>query len=226
MLRGFLNSRRVSDCDYAIFQNELHHGPDLLSAMSKESVSIVFNPAPCSPSTMEIFDFSLVHALIINQVEGNALCNILTGKKTESGAWTALYEDDLKQIFKPFSRLVVCILTLGKRGACILVRHSTGIQVHYVGAPPIYVVDTTGAGDTLVGYWVAQLIKSGISLCKYGISNPISETEIQKIIHGLEIAVTAATMACAVAGAIPSIPDSSDVTARCQFLESTHPSEW
>jgi ribokinase len=86
----------------------------------------------------------------------------------------------------PDTRLV---LTLGARGA--LLQHA-GRQIRQA-AVPVKVVDTTGAGDTFVGYFLAGLMQ--------GMADSAA----------LRRACRAAALAVTVAGATPGIPTASAV---------------
>ena len=98
------------------------------------------------------------------------------------------YEESLKKIKNKYPNLKV-MLTLGSKG-CIY--SDSKLELSQT-AYKVKAVDTTAAGDTFTGYFVA------------GIS---AETDMKKI---LETASIAAGIAVTRNGAAPSIPDKNEV---------------
>ena len=88
------------------------------------------------------------------------------------------------------------VMTLGSAGALL---HSGG-KTFRQDAISVDVVDTTGAGDTFVGFFLAAKIA--------GLDDPAS----------LYRACAAAALSVKIAGAAPSIPSMRDVDAFCASL--------
>lgn len=156
--------------DFVLTQNETNEVPYLLRAAHEKGLRVALNP---SPMTEEILSWPLecVSLFLVNETEGEAI----TGKNTQ--------EDILAAMEERFPNAET-ILTLGKKGAVRSVKGQRIFQKSY----PVKAVDTTAAGDTFTGFYLAGLIRG--------------ETP--------ETALNKASMASAIAvsrpGAAPSIP--------------------
>jgi ribokinase len=139
--------------EYLLVQNEINAVGKIIQKAKEKGLFIVFNPAPMN-ETVKDYPLGLVDIFIINEVEGEALTQ-QHDPETIVGHMQKLY---------PQSRTV---LTLGTKG--VIYKDSENI----ISLPALEVeaVDTTGAGDTFIGYFVAELIKgSQIEQClKMGI---------------------------------------------------------
>ena len=89
------------------------------------------------------------------------------------------------------------LLKLGGRGAGVLTEASAW---HFCPAPPVSVVDTTGAGDTLNAAFAAALLAG------------------KTVPRALRFAVAAASLSVTRAGGLPSCPSLAEVTAFEQTL--------
>jgi len=156
--------------DFVLTQNETNEVPYLLRSAHAKGLRVALNP---SPMTEEILSWPLecVSLFLVNETEGEAI----TGKNTQ--------EDILSAMQERFPNAET-ILTLGKKGAVRSVKGQRIFQKSY----PVKAVDTTAAGDTFTGFYLAGLIRG--------------ETP--------ETALNKASMASAIAvsrpGAAPSIP--------------------
>ncbi|MCJ7765665.1 MAG: ribokinase [Thiovulaceae bacterium] len=132
--------------DYLLLQNETNAVEKVLR--KGKGVTVVFNPAPMSEAVNR-YPLELVDIFIINAVEGEAL----TGQNDPGMILNAM------QKRYPKSRIV---LTLGKEG----VRYAHNKQHIKVAALKVETIDTTGAGDTFIGYFLAGLMQgSDIEQC-------------------------------------------------------------
>jgi ribokinase len=106
---------------------------------AERGLRIVFNPAPMEAA---VLDYPLAHVsiFIVNEVEGQAL----------SGAATP--EAMLAEIRRRYPAAAV-VLTLGASG----VIYADADQQIQVPAEAVQAVDTTAAGDTFTGYFLAAL---------------------------------------------------------------------
>jgi ribokinase len=98
---------------------------------------VCFNPAPFDASVAD-YPLGLVDILVVNQTEGQGL----SGKKSADNV--------LKALAAKLPKTQV-ILTLGARGAVSL---HEGKKVAASGVK-VKAVDTTAAGDTFIGYYLA-----------------------------------------------------------------------
>ncbi len=129
--------------DWLVLQNEVSCLPQILSAGKKKGMVTVLNPSPISPVLDEL-DFSEVDYLLLNETEGQTI----TGK-TEPADITA-------ELLRKYPAMHV-VLTLGGDGAV----YAAGEEFIRVPVFPVKAVDTTGAGDTFTGYFVAA-VSSGM----------------------------------------------------------------
>ena len=127
--------------DCLLLQNEISSISEIIEQAKKQGLTIFLNPAPMDK---KVFGYPLekVDYFIINEIEGIEL----SGAAEPSGI--------LEAMLKRFPRSVT-ILTLGENGA-IYAEHQIRISVP---AEKVKAVDTTAAGDTFIGFFIAQKIK-------------------------------------------------------------------
>lgn len=131
----------VTPGDYLLIQNETSCLPELIEFAARKQQRIIFNAAPISEDVLH-YPLNLIELLVVNEVEGRKI----SGERDPQAILNAL----LHQF--PESRV---ILTLGDKGA--IYKDST--QQTSQHAYPVKAVDTTGAGDTFTGYFVAGYIQ-------------------------------------------------------------------
>jgi len=163
----------ASSNDWVLVQNECNGLPEVFALAEARGIPVVFNPAPMT-RFVETLPLNATHCLVLNEVEAAAVVGLPPGTEVDAVV-VALRER--------FPDTLVA-LTLGAAGVKLL---HLG-EVVPITSPNVNAVDTTGAGDTFVGYFMAGLVSGATP-------------------------VDAATMACAaaalsvtVAGATPSIP--------------------
>ncbi|MFK7958215.1 MAG: ribokinase [Lysobacterales bacterium] len=161
---------------YLLLQNECNLLAEAIELARGRGLPVILNPAPMSDCA-KAAPLEHVDTLVLNETEA---C-MLSGQSNPDAAL-----DRLQKKY-PGVRLV---LTLGRRGA-VLWHCDERISVD---APEVAVLDTTAAGDTFVGYFVAGLAA--------GMSN--AET--------LARAVFAGALAVTRSGAVASIPANEAVT--------------
>lgn len=156
--------------DLLLLQNETNLLNEILTRAKEKNISVALNPSPFDDSLKDL-PLEAVRWFLINEIEGKAL----TGKESpeEIGA-------SLRQAYPSCA----VVLTLGSRGV-YYEDEKTALRVPSV---PVQAVDTTAAGDTFTGYFLA-------SLCA-GLS---SEQALRRACLAASIAVTRP-------GAAPSIP--------------------
>lgn len=167
--------------DILLLQNEISNIDYLIKQAHQKGMYIIFNPSPCSGSVFSL-DYSMVACLILNEVEAQSI------SKCENP------EDALLYFASQYPQLSV-MLTLGSNG-CV---YQSQNQRIYQPCFPVEAVDTTAAGDTFTGYFVAGIAKR----------TPYPEL--------LELASCASAIAVSRKGAAPSIPYREEVT---EFLKA------
>lgn len=161
--------------DYLILQNEINHLDYIVDKAYEKGMIIVLNPSPFDEKIM-VCDLTKITYFFINEVEGE----MITGKKEPD----QIIECMLK--LYPNAQIV---LTLGKAGSRFANKNESYTQDIY----PAKVVDTTGAGDTYSGYFLASILEG-------------------KSIHqAMDIASYAASITVSRSGAAISIPTKEEL---------------
>lgn len=128
--------------DLVLLQNEISCISYITQKCAEKGIKVAFNPSPMNKELLDSFPFHLVSYLLINEVEGHEL----TGKNTPREILAALAEKYPN---------VTVILTLGSRGVVFY----DADHIYYHGTYDVPVVDTTAAGDTFTGFFLACLAK-------------------------------------------------------------------
>jgi len=160
--------------DWILAQNECSALPELLARAHRPEVRLAFNPAPMSDAVVEL-PLAGCDLLFVNRGEAAWLAGIAESASAErllSALHTRLPD-------------TATVLTLGSEGAW----YQHGERRHHQPAPVVDAVDTTGAGDTFIGYFLARL--------QAGDAVP----------RCLEVASAAAALSVLRPGAAGSIPD-------------------
>lgn len=129
--------------DFLLVQNETNLIPEILELAAARGLEIAFNAAPMTEAVKD-YPLDLVRWFIVNETEAAAL----TGCQDPEAAAQAICG------CHPNLELV---LTLGADG----VLYRKGDFTLYIPARRVETVDTTGAGDTFIGYLLAALADNG-----------------------------------------------------------------
>lgn len=125
--------------DFLLVQNEISELAYLVKAAAQIGMQIVFNPSPLNEQAKQV-DLSNVQYLVVNETEA---CG-MTGSEDPAALQTYIREQ------APHMKI---LLTLGKQGSIYFDRTQTIRQSAY----QVRSVDTTAAGDTYLGYFIAGL---------------------------------------------------------------------
>lgn len=161
--------------DVLLLQNEINNGAYIIQKAHETGMTVVLNPSPFNREIMKL-PLNLVDFFVVNEIEGAGI------------AGTEDPEEILGFIFSRYPSARI-LLTLGMLGSV----YYDGNRVYRQAAFPVEAVDTTGAGDTFLGYFV------------YGIVNGLDPQEI------LRIASRASAIAVTRKGAAGSIPNLEEV---------------
>ncbi len=164
--------------DILVLQNEISSLHYLMEKAAARSMTIVLNPSPMTDSILKL-PLDRVSYFVLNEVEAKDLC----GEAAEDAAYPA----KLLALY-PNSRIV---LTLGSRG-CIYRDQNQEVRFP---ACRVKAVDTTAAGDTFTGFFVAAVADGA----------PIRDA--------LSLATRAAAISVSRTGASASIPRKEEVLA-------------
>ena len=161
--------------DLLLLQNEVNLLDYVIDQAYARGMKIVLNPSPFD-AHLDACDLNKVWLFLLNEVEGEQM----TGSQDPDRILSVLHEK------YPDARIV---LTLGVRGAW----YYDGQEKVFQDVFPVTAVDTTAAGDTFTGFFVAGLIDG--------------ETPAQ----ALRMAAKASSIAVTRPGAAPSVPTKEEV---------------
>lgn len=166
---------QVDNGDWVLTQNETSKIDQVLIKAKEKGLQVAFNPAPMTASVQQL-PLDCVDLLIVNEVEAAQL-----SQQTQLDAMQAYFREHM-----PTTEVII---TLGKAGVCMLQAHRC-IQVP---AFTVSAVDTTAAGDTFIGYFLACYSQGGDAH------------------RALQQGCAAAALAVTRAGAAQSIPSAQQV---------------
>ncbi len=161
--------------DYLVLQNEINLLDYIIDSAYARGMKIILNPSPMD-ERLKSCDLCKVYLFMLNEIEGEQL----TGSSDPDEILEKLHE------LYPEAKIV---LTLGSRGAC----YYDGSEKAFQDIFKVTAVDTTAAGDTFTGFFVAGMLAE----------KPVSEC--------LRQAALASSIAVSRAGAAPSIPSMEEV---------------
>ncbi|RIA81529.1 Ribokinase-like protein [Glomus cerebriforme] len=190
--------------DLVIMQNEIGQiGGEILKLCKEKGLTTVFNPAPISEDIINVFSFNLVDYLIVNKLEADQLYKQIS----ESDKKDISVQDLLTSISNEFKQLIGIIITLGSEG--LYAWYKPEQKMFYLPAFKTEVLDTTGAGDTFIGYFVSGIVRN-LKHERRVDSNVILPTS-ETFLNALKEATVAASLAVGQLGAMESIPSFIDV---------------
>lgn len=169
--------------DVLLLQNEVSEVGFAMELAKSKGLKIVLNPSPINAQLLA-FPLHLVDLFILNEVEGQQLAACAESEPLKI----------IEALKKRFPETAF-VLTLGELGAYYFCKERCFYQEIY----PVQAVDTTAAGDTFCGYYLASIAAEA------------------SIPEALRRASAASALAVSRKGALPSIPSREDVAA---FLSS------
>lgn len=159
-------------------QNETSQVPEVIEQAAARGLPVAFNPAPITSAVLD-YPLDRVSILIVNESEGQDL----TGSERPTEITAALRSR------LPDAEVVV---TLGPAG---VIHDGKDGQIH-MPACPVDVVDTTAAGDTFIGFFLAARLGG------------------QNLADSLTIACRAAAITVSRPGAMDSIPTRGELSGK------------
>jgi len=158
---------------WVLMQNECNAAERMLRLAAARGLFIAFNPAPLSADVTDL-PLELCQILFVNRGEAAAL--VAKDENADADTLLAALAARLPD--------VEIVLTLGGEGVCHQYRGARArLPAHSVDA-----IDTTAAGDTFIGYFMAARQRN------------------EDIGQALRLATTASALCVQQAGAEPSIP--------------------
>lgn len=169
--------------DLLLVQNETSNVPAAMRLAKEKGMQVAFNASPVTDAMLR-YPLELVDYFLINEVEGKAI----------SGSDSDDFEEILALLTQRFPDAAI-VLTLGGEGVLYRDRNITCRQSAFT----VPVVDTTAAGDTFTGFFLAALAEK----------IPVQQA--------LRRACAAAALAVSQKGAANSIPALAEVLT---FMDS------
>jgi ribokinase len=183
--------------DWLLLQNEVSAGEEALRIAAEKDMAVVFNPAPFEAAVVKGFQMDRVHVLVLNKSEAEDLSRAVRDVKR------------VEEVFKWWGRLKVLVVTKGAEGAVAWLKDGEREMVEIViPAEKADVMDTTGAGDTFTGYFVAAMLRARV--------HPRDESFIETAKIALHEAVVAAALTVEREGGMEAIPLLEQVKARME----------
>ena len=176
--------------DYLVLQNEINNIGSIMTKAHERGMKIMFNPSPYD-GAINALPLHLVDCFVLNEIEAADITHLPLASPPKLL---------LEILLRKFRRAKI-VLTLGKSG----VIYADGTRIFTHGIYDVPVKDTTGAGDTFTGYFIASFAQN----------IPPAQA--------LELASKASSLAVSKKGAAPSIPCISEVKqAVLQYI----PAKW
>ncbi|GAC13195.1 ribokinase [Aliiglaciecola lipolytica] len=165
----------AADSDWVLTQNETSAIDIVFQDAKKIGLKVAFNPAPMTDSVKQL-PHDCIDLLIVNEVEAAEITGVNDIEQME-----AYFRSDW-----PHAEVII---TLGKKGVRMILPEET------IDVPAFVVdtVDTTAAGDTFIGYFLAAYSRR------------------EKAKDALTRACAASAIAVTRSGAAQSIPNSEEV---------------
>lgn len=159
--------------DLILLQNEVNLMPYIIDKAYERGMRIILNPSPYNEA-LDGCDFEKVSVFLVNEIEGGQI----SGEREP--------DKILDVMMEKFPRAQV-VLTLGGEGVVYRDKNQTCKQ----GIFKVKAVDTTAAGDTFTGYFIAGMLEdtpiperlrkcakaSAIAVSRMGAAESIPTTE-------------------------------------------------
>jgi len=147
--------------DILLLQNEINLLDYIIDKAYSKKMYIILNPSPCNEKLLAC-DLSKIDLFILNEIEGAQL----SGENSIDKIPVAL--------LRKYTNAKI-VLTLGEAGSVYCDKDTCYKQASF----QVHAIDTTAAGDTFTGYFIAGLIdkmpiKAILSRCAHAASIAVS----------------------------------------------------
>lgn len=161
--------------DYLLIQNEINELSYIVEKAKEEGMKIILNPSPMNEKIMKL-PLDQIDYFILNEIEAMQILEMDKPEEIDGKYIASLLHERFKD--------ATIVLTLGSEGSvCISNDEYVEQSIYKVKA-----IDTTAAGDTYTGYFIAGILNG------------------KTIKESMDIASKASAIAVTRQGAAPSIP--------------------
>lgn len=161
--------------DYLLIQNEINELSYIVEKAKEEGMKIILNPSPMNEKIMKL-PLDQIDYFILNEIEAMQILEMDKPEEIDGKYIASLLHERFKD--------ATIVLTLGNEGSvCISDDEYVEQSIYKVKA-----IDTTAAGDTYTGYFIAGILNG------------------KTIKESMDIASKASAIAVTRQGAAPSIP--------------------
>lgn len=161
--------------DYLLIQNEINELSYIVEKAKEEGMKIILNPSPMNEKIMKL-PLDQIDYFILNEIEAMQILKMDKPEEIDGKYIASLLHERFKD--------ATIVLTLGSEGSvCISDGEYVEQSIYKVKA-----IDTTAAGDTYTGYFIAGILNG------------------KTIKESMDIASKASAIAVTRQGAAPSIP--------------------
>lgn len=161
--------------DYLLIQNEINELSYIVEKAKEEGMKIILNPSPMNEKIMKL-PLDQIDYFILNEIEAMQILEMGKSEEIDGKYIASLLHERFKD--------ATIVLTLGSEGSvCISDDEYVEQSIYKVKA-----IDTTAAGDTYTGYFIAGILNG------------------KTIKESMDIASKASAIAVTRQGAAPSIP--------------------
>lgn len=168
--------------DYLLIQNEINNLPYIVEKAKQKGMKIILNPSPMNEKILKL-PLDQIDYFILNEIEAMQILEMEEDREVDGTYFANL-------LHKKFQDATI-VLTLGSEGSICISKDEYVEQAIY----KVKAVDTTAAGDTYTGYFIAGILNG------------------RTIKESMDMAAKASAIAVTREGAAPSIPTMEEVEA-------------
>jgi len=166
--------------DFLVLQNEINGMESIMRVAEEKGLKIVLNPSPMNEKILEL-PLQYVDYFVLNEVEAAQILGLDNISEKDG-------EKFVRELHDAYPRAKI-VLTLGAEGSI----YFDGEKLYRQRAYKTEVVDTTAAGDTFSGFFIAGILRG------------------DTVEQAMDTAARAAGIAISRPGAAPSIPKIEEV---------------
>ena len=161
--------------DYLLIQNEINELPYIVKKAKEIGMKIILNPSPMNEKIKEL-PLDQINYFLLNEIEAMQILDMEEPKEIDGKYISGL-------LHQKFPKATI-VLTLGSEGSVCI----SGDEYVEQSIYKVKTVDTTAAGDTYTGYFIAGILNG------------------KTIKEAMDTASKASAIAVSRQGAAPSIP--------------------